>query len=104
MTTVLNQGYNTEVNSFFKIICKAETVLSLANMPENTDFFIDYKGSNVRVTAVINKGNIYFIVHFNTPVIVAEGMVNESWSWYEAGKGETLLSAELGEIIEKMDV
>lgn len=72
-------------------------------MPDE-DFFIDYKGSQVRVSPVINKGNIYFIVHFQTPVIIAEGMVNESWLWYEADKGETSLSAELGEIIERMDM
>ncbi len=68
------------------------------------DFFIDYKGSQVRVSPVINKGNIYFIVHFKTPVIIAEGIVNESWVWYEADKGETSLSAELGEIIEGMNI
>ena len=72
-------------------------------MTEDKDFFIDYRGSQVRISPVINKGNIYFIVHFSTPVIIAEGMVNESWLWYEAGKGETALSSELGEIIEKMD-
>jgi hypothetical protein len=83
---------------------KAETALPLANMPENTDFFINYKGSNVRVTAVINKGNIYFIVHFKTPVTVAEGMINEVWQWHEINKGETILAAELGEIIEKTDL
>ncbi len=72
-------------------------------MPDE-DFFIDYKGNQVRVSPVINKGNIYFIVHFKTPVIIAEGMVNESWLWYEVDKGETSLSAELGEIIERMDI
>ena len=73
-------------------------------MTEDQDFFIVYRGSQLRVSSVINKGNIYFIVHLSTPVIIAEGMVNESWLWYEAGKGETPLAAELGEIIEKMDV
>ncbi len=72
-------------------------------MPDE-DFFIDYKGNQVRVSPVINKGNIYFVVHFKTPVIIAEGMVNESWLWYEVDKGETSLSAELGEIIERMDI
>lgn len=72
-------------------------------MPEE-DFFINYKSNQVKVFSVINKGNIYFIVHFKTPVIIAEGMVNEAWIWYEAGKGETSLAAELGEIIERMDV
>jgi len=73
-------------------------------MPEDEDFFIDYKGQQLKISPVINKGNIYFIVHFKTPVIIAEGMVNESWVWYEAGKGETALAAELGEIIENTDV
>jgi len=73
-------------------------------MPEDEDFFIDYKGQQLKISPVINKGNIYFIVHFKTPVIIAEGMVNELWVWYEAGKGETALAAELGEIIENMDV
>lgn len=72
-------------------------------MTEDKDFFIEYRGTRLRISPVINKGNIYFIVHFSTPVIIAEGMVNESWLWYEAGKGETALSAELGEIIERMD-
>ncbi len=56
------------------------------------------------VSPVINGGNIYFIVHFKTPVIIAEGMINESWLWYEVDKGETSLSAELGEILEGMDI
>jgi hypothetical protein len=74
-------------------------------MPEDEeDFYINYKGSNLRVSPVINGGNIYFIIHFKTPVTIAEGMVNESWLWFEVGKGETTLSAELGEIIESMDV
>ncbi len=72
-------------------------------MPEDKDFYIDYKGTQVRVSPVINGGNIYFIVHFKTPVIIAEGMVNEAWLWFEVGKGETSLSMELGEIIERMD-
>ncbi|MCW3110401.1 MAG: hypothetical protein JWQ09_4907 [Segetibacter sp.] len=73
-------------------------------MPEDEDFFIDYKGNQLRISPVINGGNIYFIAHFKTPVIFAEGMVNESWAWYEVNKGETPLSAELGEIIENMDI
>jgi hypothetical protein len=72
-------------------------------MPEDKDFYIDYKGNQVRVSPVINGGNIYFIVHFKTPVIIAEGLVNEAWLWFEVGKGETSLSMELGEIIERMD-
>ncbi|MDB5246559.1 MAG: hypothetical protein JWQ40_953 [Segetibacter sp.] len=71
---------------------------------EGEDFFITYKGKQVKVSSVINKGNIYFIVHFKTPVIIAEGMVHDEWKWFEGDKGETPLAAELGEIIEKMDV
>lgn len=73
-------------------------------MPEDEDFFIEYEGNQLRVSPVINGGNIYFIVHLKTPVVIAEGMVNETWAWYEVGKGETPLSAELGEIIENMDI
>ena len=73
-------------------------------MPEDEDFFIEYKGTQLKITPVINGGNIYFIVHFNTPVIIAEGMIHEEWVWYEAGQGETPLSQELGKIIETMDL
>jgi hypothetical protein len=73
-------------------------------MAEDEDFFITYKGNQVKVTSVINGGNIYFIVHFKIPVIIAEGFVDEAWVWHEVDKGETVLSAELGEIIEKMDI
>jgi hypothetical protein len=73
-------------------------------MVEEEDFYIDYKGEQVKVSPRINGGNIFFIVHFKTPVAIAEGMVNESWLWYEVGKGETNLSVELGEILEKMDI
>lgn len=73
-------------------------------MAEDENFFINYKGSSLMVSPVINGGNIYFIVHFKTPVIIAEGMINESWLWYEVDKGETSLSAELGEILEGMDI
>lgn len=71
---------------------------------EDEDFFIDYKGNKLKVSPVLNGGNIYFIVHFTTPVIIAEGMVNEAWMWFEAGKGETTLAAEIGEIIEAMGI
>ena len=47
---------------------------------------------------------IFFIIHFNTPITIAEGLINESWVWYETGKNETTLAAELGEIIEAMDI
>ncbi len=73
-------------------------------MPEDEDFFIEYKGNPVRVSPVTNGGNIYFVVHFKTPVIIAEGMVNEDWLWFEVNKGETSLSAELGDLIERMDI
>jgi hypothetical protein len=73
-------------------------------MAEDEDFHVMYKGARIRVSPVTNKGNIFFIFHFKTPVAVAEGMVNESWVWYEIGNGETTRSAELGEILEKMDI
>ena len=73
-------------------------------MPEEEDFFIEYAGKPLKITPVVNGGNIYFIVHFKTPIIIAEGMIDEGWVWYEAGKGETPLSQELGTIIESMDL
>lgn len=73
-------------------------------MSEDEDFFITYKSKQVKVSPVINKGNIYFIVHFDQPIIIAEGFVDETWSWYQAGTDETALAAELGEIIEAMDI
>jgi hypothetical protein len=73
-------------------------------MPENEDFYIDYKNKQVKVSPVINGGNIYFIIHFNKPITIAEGLVNESWVWYETDTKETILAAELGEIIEAMDI
>jgi hypothetical protein len=72
-------------------------------MQEDEDFFIDYNGHKVKVSPVINGGNIFFIVHFTTPVTIAEGLVGEEWRWYEPGKGETSLAAALGEIIELQD-
>ena len=71
---------------------------------EETDFYIDYKGQQVKVSSNINGGNIFFVVHFQTPVTIAEGLDNEDiWRWYEVGKGITVLSTELGELIESMD-
>ena len=72
---------------------------------EETDFQIVYKGKQVKVTSNINGGNIFFIVHLPTPVTIAEGLNNEDvWCWYEVGKGITVRSAELGELIEALDV
>lgn len=73
-------------------------------MPNDEDFFISFAGRQVKVSPVINGGNIYFIVHFSTPVIIAEALIDEIWQWYEADKGATTLAAELGEIIEAMDI
>ena len=73
-------------------------------MPENEDFYINYKNNQVKVSPVINGGNIYFIIHFNKPITIAEGLVNESWVWYETDTKETILASELGEIIEAMDI
>ena len=69
-----------------------------------TDFHIDYKGQQVKVSSNINGGNIFFVVHLKTPITIAEGLNNEdTWCWYEVGKGITVLSTELGELIEGMD-
>jgi hypothetical protein len=73
-------------------------------MPNDEDFFITFAGRHLKVSPVINGGNIYFIIHFATPIIIAEALVNDTWQWYEADKGATLLAAELGEIIEAMDI
>ncbi|CAN5719138.1 hypothetical protein BH10BAC2_BH10BAC2_17680 [soil metagenome] len=74
-------------------------------MPEEQeeDFFITYKNSQVKVSPVINGGNIYFIIHFKNPITIAEGLVGDSWVWFETDKRETPLAAELGAIIEAMD-
>ncbi len=73
-------------------------------MDEKEEFFIEYKGKQVKVFAIRNEGNIYFIVHLKEMITIAEGMVNEEWIWYDVGQGETLVATELGELIEKMDV
>jgi len=73
-------------------------------MPENEDFFISYKNHQVKVSPVINGGNIYFIIHFKTPIAIAERLVNDSWFRFEVDKNETVFAAELGAIIEAMDI
>ncbi|TDH21417.1 hypothetical protein EXU57_19655 [Segetibacter sp. 3557_3] len=73
-------------------------------MAKDEDFYITYKGKQLRVSPVSNEGNIYFVVHLQPPIIIAESMVGESWFWYEAGKGETPEAAELGALIEDADV
>lgn len=75
-------------------------------MPEHEDFFIQYKGEQVRVSPVLEKetANIHFIVHFKPPVVIAEAMAGENWLWYEKGKGDTDLAAEVGGIIEEMGI
>ena len=72
-------------------------------MADDNDFLIEYKGVQVNVSPVNNDGNIYFIIHLSSPVIIAEGMINENWEWYESGGGVTELSAQLGAIIEATD-
>jgi hypothetical protein len=73
-------------------------------MPEDQDFLIHYKGLPVNVSPVLNGGNIFFVVHLAKDVIISEGMVGEDWFWYEAGKGQTVLAAELGAIFESMEL
>lgn len=71
---------------------------------EETDFYINHKGHQVKVSPDINGGNIFFVIHLTTPVTIAEGLnSDDTWSWYEVGKGITVLSAELGELIEDQD-
>ncbi|QEC66611.1 hypothetical protein FRZ67_04595 [Panacibacter ginsenosidivorans] len=79
-------------------------MLILELMPEEEDFFITYQNTQIKVSPVINGGNIYFIIHFKEPITIAEGLVNESWGWYEMNTKETLLATELGEIIEAVDI
>ena len=65
-------------------------------MPEDEDFTITYKGAQVTVSPVLNGGNIYFIVHLATDVVIAERWMDESWEWYEINIGSTPQAAELG--------
>ncbi len=78
-------------------------MLSLADMQGEDEFFIDYKGEQVKVSTVLNGAKIYFSIHLPTPVTIAEGVINEDFSWYDINQGETPLAAELGAIIEGMD-
>jgi hypothetical protein len=73
-------------------------------MPEQEDFQISYKGQSITVSSVLNGGNIFFVVHLAKDIIIAESMEGEDWFWYEVGKGQTVLAAELGSIIEAMDI
>lgn len=73
-------------------------------MDEEDSFYIRYKGESIKVSAIRKEAIIYFIVYLKIPVVVAEGMVNESWVWFEEGQGETLLAAQLGDLIEKADI
>lgn len=74
-------------------------------MQEDKDFLIQYKGKAVNVSPVLNGGNIFFVVHLATDIVIAESMVNDDeWMWYEPGKGQTVLATELGSIIENMGV
>ncbi len=72
-------------------------------MPDD-EFFIDYKNELIKVSTVLNGANIYFSVHLTTPVIIAEGVVNGAFLWYDLDKGATPLAAELGEIIDEMGI
>ena len=89
---------------FKKHIQQYKVILTLHVMPEEEDFFITYKSKQVKISPVINGGNIYFIIHFKEPITIAEGLVNESWVWYETNTKETLLATELGELIEATDI
>lgn len=73
-------------------------------MPENNDFFIEYKNEKVRVSTVLDEAKIYFSVHLHKPVTITEGVVNDEFSWYDIEDGPTVLAVELGEIIEELDI
>ena len=67
-------------------------------------FFISYKGKQVKVSTVLDGANIFFSVHLPTVVTIAEHAVEDDWRWYDIYNGETPLAAELGELIEAVDV
>ncbi len=73
-------------------------------MPEEDEFYIDYKGEQVKVSTVLDGAKIYFSIHLTTPVTIAEGVINEDFVWYDIYQGETPLAAELGEIIEGLEI
>jgi hypothetical protein len=73
-------------------------------MPENNDFFIEYKNEKVRVSTVLDEAKIYFSVHLHKSVTIAEGVVNDELSWYDIEDGPTPLAVELGEIIEALEI
>jgi hypothetical protein len=68
------------------------------------DFYIDYKGAQVKVSTVLDGANIFFSVHLPTAVTIAEHAIEDEWSWYDVDEGETNLAAELGALIEAVDV
>ncbi len=75
------------------------------SMPEeDKDFLINYKGKPINVSPVLNGGNIFFIVHLPSDVVIAETMVDDQWIWFQPGKGQTPLAAELGAILENMEI
>ncbi len=73
-------------------------------MPENDEFIINYKGSPVKVSTVLEEANIFFTVHLNIPITIAERLQDEEWLWYDLDYGDTPLAAEIGKIIEEMEI
>ena len=73
-------------------------------MAENDVFFIVYNNKKVKVSTVLDEAKIYFCVYLDKPVVIAEGVVNDVFSWYDIKNGPTPLAVELGEIIEALDI
>jgi hypothetical protein len=73
-------------------------------MENSGDFFINYQSKQVRVSTILDEAKIYFLVHLANPVTIAEGVVNDEFSWYDINQGPTPLAVELGEIIEELGI
>lgn len=68
------------------------------------DFSINYKGNEIKVSTVLDGANIFFSIHLPTTVTIAERAIEDDWTWYDIHEGETPLAAELGVLIEAVDV
>jgi len=66
-------------------------------------FFVEYGGKQVRVTPVDKGSYTAYEFDLNPPVVLQQDIVDDLPTWIEADKGETKLSVELGDLIEKHD-
>lgn len=73
-------------------------------MSTTEDFFITYKGEQVKVSSELDGATIFFSVHLPTKVVIAEHAIEDEWTWYDVYEGETPLAAELGALIEDADI